>query len=127
LILVACTLLDANILLLDQTPFAGEGVNLAFEDCVELADAILKTPCLSPERLDGSIRNFESDMFRRAKKTSQMTCDMKDIMFVDGAGPRKNIESYLLRAVRDEFGWVVTTGLVAPLVYAYFYVFRCIW
>jgi hypothetical protein len=94
---------------------------------MKLADAILRTPSTSPEQLDDSIRSFESDMFRRAKKTSQLTCDMKDIMFVDGGGPRKNIENYLLRAVRDEFGWVVTTGLVAPLVYLYYFVFRCIW
>lgn len=102
-------------------------MNLAFEDSMKLADAILQISSPSPKELDDSIRSFESDMFLRAEKTSELTCDMKDIMFVDGGGPRKNIESYLLRAVRDEFGWVLTTGLVAPLVYAYFYVFRCIW
>ena len=102
-------------------------MNLAFQDSMKLADAILRTPSPSPEELDASMRSFEADMFVRAKQTAQLTCDMKDIMFVDGEGPRKNIESYLLRAVRDEFGWVLTTGLVALLVYAYFYVFRCIW
>lgn len=102
-------------------------MNLAFQDSMKLVDAILRTPSPSPKDLDDSIRSFESDMFVRAKKTSQLTCDMKDIMLVDGGGPRDNIERYLLRAVRDEFGWVVTTGLIAPLVYAYFYVFRCIW
>jgi len=94
---------------------------------MKLADAILQSSSASLQELDDSIWGFESDMFVRAKKTSQLTCDMKDIMFVDGGGPRKNVESYLLRAVRDELGWVVTTGLVAPLVYAYFFVFRCIW
>jgi hypothetical protein len=52
---------------------------------------------------------------------------MKDIMFMAGGGPRENIESYLLRAIRDEFGWVVTMGIVAPLVYAYYFLFRCFW
>jgi 2-polyprenyl-6-methoxyphenol hydroxylase-like FAD-dependent oxidoreductase len=102
-------------------------VNLAFEDSMKLADAILRTSSPSTQELDDSIRAFESDMFSRAKKTSQLTCDMKDIMFVAEGGPRENIESYLLRAVRDEFGWMVTMGIVAPLVYVYYFVFRCFW
>jgi 2-polyprenyl-6-methoxyphenol hydroxylase-like FAD-dependent oxidoreductase len=111
-----------------KTPFAGEGVNLAFEDSMELADAILtKTQSLSPQELDSSIRSFESDMFVRAKKTSQLTSDLKDLVFVDGKAPRKNIESYLLRLVGNDFGWVATMGVLAPLVYAYFFVFRLIW
>jgi len=112
---------------LNQTPFAGEGVNLALEDSLKLAEAILRTPLPSPEQLDESIRAFESDMFVRAKKTSQLTCDVKDGMFMEGGGPRKNVESFLLTMARDEFGWVVTRGLLAPLVYAYYFVFRCIW
>jgi 2-polyprenyl-6-methoxyphenol hydroxylase-like FAD-dependent oxidoreductase len=113
-----------------MTPFAGEGVNLAFEDGMKLADAIMMSPpnpSLSPEQLDDSIRAFESDMFVRAEKTTRLTRDMKDLIFVDGGGPRRNVESYLLRVVEDEYGWVVTTGLLAPLVYAYFFVFRLIW
>jgi 2-polyprenyl-6-methoxyphenol hydroxylase-like FAD-dependent oxidoreductase len=110
-----------------QTPFAGEGVNLALQDSMKLADAILKIRDASAEQLDDSIREFESDMFVRAKRTTQLTCDMKDALFVDGGGPRKNIETYLLRPVGDEYGWVVTTGLLAPLVYAYFFVFRLVW
>jgi hypothetical protein len=94
---------------------------------MKLADAILQSPSPSLEQLDDSIRAFESDMFVRAKRTTQLTCDMKDALFVDGGGPRKNIETYLLRAVGDEYGWAVTTGLLAPLVYAYFFVFRLIW
>lgn len=66
-------------------------------------------------------------MFARAEKTSQMTNDVKDTMFTPGGGPRENIERYLLRLVQDEVGWVVATGLVAPFVYAYYFVFRCIW
>jgi 2-polyprenyl-6-methoxyphenol hydroxylase-like FAD-dependent oxidoreductase len=112
-----------------QTPFAGEGVNLAFEDSMELADAILtkKTQPPSPQELDSSIRSFESDIFVRAKKTSRLTSDLKDLMFVDGKAPRKNIESYLLRLVGNDNGWVATMGVLAPLVYAYFFVFRLVW
>jgi hypothetical protein len=94
---------------------------------MKLADAILRSSYPSTQELDDSIQSFESDMFRRAKKTSQLTCDMKDIMFTAGGGPRKNIESYLLRAIRDEFGWVVTMVIMAPLVYAYHFLFRCFW
>lgn len=105
-------------------------MNLAFEDSVELAAAILQilasSPSPSPEHLDASIRSFESTMFVRAAKTAQMTCDMKDAMFTPGGGPRKNIERYLLRAAIDEIGWLATC-LVAPFVYSYYFAFRCIW
>lgn len=107
-----------------QTPFAGEGVNLALEDCLKLADAIIKSA--SPAELNSNVKAFEHDMFERARKTSQLTYDMMHAMFMIPGSPRNGIERYLIRAAEDELGWWLTR-LFTPLVYAYFFVFRLIW
>ncbi|KAK6438775.1 hypothetical protein LTR95_005023 [Oleoguttula sp. CCFEE 5521] len=107
-----------------MTPFAGEGVNLAMEDCLELAAAIFKSN--SPEGLDANVREFEKDMFVRMEKTAQLTYDMMSAMMFVEDSPRNGIEKYILRAASDEFGWLGKMVLT-PIVYAYFFVFKLIW
>jgi len=94
------------------------------EDCIELANAILKS--VSVAELDQHIQSFEEDMFSRATKTSQMTLDMMHAMFFTPDSPRNGIERYLLRAAENELGWWLTK-LCTPLVFAYYFVFRLIW
>ncbi|OQO06716.1 hypothetical protein B0A48_08503 [Cryoendolithus antarcticus] len=107
-----------------MTPFAGEGVNLAMEDCLELAAAILKST--STEELDANVRDFENDMFVRMEKTAQLTYDMMSAMMFVENSPRNGIERYILRAASDEVGWLGRLVLT-PIVYAYFFVFKLIW
>ncbi|OQO09923.1 hypothetical protein B0A48_04278 [Cryoendolithus antarcticus] len=107
-----------------MTPFAGEGVNLAMEDCLELASAILKSA--TSEELDTSVQDFEKDMFVRMEKTAQLTYDMMSAMMFVENSPRNGIEQYILRAASDEVGWLGRMVLT-PLVYAYFFVFKLIW
>ena len=107
-----------------QTPFAGEGVNLALEDAMKLAAAIKSS--YSSSDLDGNIEAFEKDMFSRATETQQMTYDMMTAMFFTPGAPRAGIEWYILRAVRGELGpWI--TALLTPVVYVWFFIFKLIW
>jgi 2-polyprenyl-6-methoxyphenol hydroxylase-like FAD-dependent oxidoreductase len=49
-----------------MSPFAGQGVNLAMQDAVELAEAISEHPTL-----EGAIRAYEQSMFVRAKRAAE--------------------------------------------------------
>ena len=60
-----------------MTPFAGEGVNLAFMDCMKLAQAILSSAAdatadaaTNTALLDKNVRAFEEDMFARGKSNA---------------------------------------------------------
>jgi 2-polyprenyl-6-methoxyphenol hydroxylase-like FAD-dependent oxidoreductase len=66
-------------------PFAGEGVNLAFEDVMKLADALRG---FIPNRnitLDGALREYEKDAFPRARTAKQLSVGvMEDMLFIPG-------------------------------------------
>lgn len=109
-----------------MTPFAGEGVNLAFEDSLKLSEAIISAAA-DPSTLDAKHAAFEQDMFRRQKATQQLTKDMMDAMLFTEGAPRKGIEEYVIRAVEGEMGPWVTNMLVRPICYAWFFVFKLIW
>ena len=109
------------------TPFAGEGVNLAFEDSMRLSEAIIRAASTtSPDSLDKEVLAFEKDMFVRAKAMQSMTWSMLSAMFLTEGAPRTGIEKYLLTAVEGELGLVLTT-LLTPVVHAWFFVFKLIW
>jgi 2-polyprenyl-6-methoxyphenol hydroxylase-like FAD-dependent oxidoreductase len=113
-----------------MTPFAGEGVNLAMEDSMKLAQAIISAASSASNQTDQLHKNvaeFEEDMFKRATETQQLTYDMMHSMFLTPGAPRNGIEKYILRAVEGEMGYWVTQILLKPLVYAYFFVFKLIW
>ena len=68
-----------------QTPFAGEGVNLALKDSLELSKAIISAaqqPSIQERRdaLDNKVADFERDMFKRSAETQQLTYDMMQAM-----------------------------------------------
>jgi len=121
-----------------MTPFAGEGVNLAFSDVIDLSKAILSAAAEMPSDatttsqatagspLDDKIRAFETAMFARATEFQQQTYDMMSAMFLIPGAPRQGIEKYILRATEGELGTTLS-WLLTPLVYAYFFVFKLIW
>lgn len=112
-----------------MTPFAGEGVNLAMADALNLSVGITSAAASeSPETaLDKNVADFEREMFEYATKTQQLTYDMMSAMYFTPGSPRTGLEKYLIRAIEDEFGWWTTTLLATPLVYVYFFVFKLIW
>jgi 2-polyprenyl-6-methoxyphenol hydroxylase-like FAD-dependent oxidoreductase len=80
-----------------MTPFAGEGVNLAFEDAKSLASAIIGKSKDAKSSLDKRVTKFEEDMFVRAKRAQEMTNGMMRAMFFTVGAPRSSIESYVLK------------------------------
>ncbi|KAK4506670.1 hypothetical protein PRZ48_000402 [Zasmidium cellare] len=109
------------------TPFAGEGVNLAFEDSMRLAEAIIRaSSTTSPDSLDKEVLAFEKDMFVRAKAMQSMTWSMLSAMFLTENAPRSSIERYIITAVEGELGRTLT-WLVTPVVYVWFFVFKLIY
>jgi len=114
-----------------MTPFAGEGVNLAFADSLKLSQAIISAASSHENsdpaaQLDKEVRAFELDMFARAKETQQLTADMMELMFLVPGAPRTCIEKYIIRAVGFEMGWFLTK-LFTPAVYLWFAVFKMIY
>lgn len=119
-----------------MTPFAGEGVNLALEDALKLADAIISaraaaegggaaagTGTIPKDQLSAAVAGFEREMFSRATKTQQLTVEMMNAMYYTPGAPRSVIAPYVLTAIRGpERSWM-TLPLV-PLVYAWFFVFK---
>jgi 2-polyprenyl-6-methoxyphenol hydroxylase-like FAD-dependent oxidoreductase len=63
-----------------MTPFAGQGVNMAMQDALELAKAIIK----QPDDLTRAVREYETAMFPRAKVVMQKTWDSLLSRFAPG-------------------------------------------
>ncbi|MCJ1230235.1 hypothetical protein MMC12_006907 [Toensbergia leucococca] len=110
-----------------MTPFAGEGVNLAFEDGMKLAKAIIDASEEGGKHaLTRNIQEYEEDMFKRAKKTQELTYGMmRDILFTEGA-PRTSIEAWITRKLGYDCNPMLYPFIVAA-VYAYFFCFKLIY
>lgn len=90
-----------------MTPHAGEGVNVAMKDALNLAKAIIhSTKDEKPARkLDQEVQLFEEEMFQRAKPVAQLSkSNMEDMFFTPGA-PHTVVERYVRRAISDS--WLV--------------------
>ncbi|MCJ1256342.1 hypothetical protein MMC24_004163 [Lignoscripta atroalba] len=114
-----------------MTPFAGEGVNLAMEDAMNLAHAIIEAT--NKARGGGSsetatlltekVKAFEREMFQRAARTAEHTrLNVEDMFFAKGA-PATTIERYIHRAVKQELN-SFTAVCVGALIYMYFFWFK---
>lgn len=94
-----------------MTPFAGEGVNAAMKDALELSSALHNA--LSQEgagNFDSAVRQFEESMFERAKKFMYLTMVSKENMFADDAPYSFFICMTALFA--KEAGWDLDRGLL---------------
>jgi 2-polyprenyl-6-methoxyphenol hydroxylase-like FAD-dependent oxidoreductase len=67
-----------------MSPFAGEGVNTAMKDALELAEAITGS-IKSGNGLDLAVEKFEKGMFPRAKSVMEWTMMMKTYQFGEDA------------------------------------------
>jgi len=106
-----------------MTPFGGEGVNLAFEDALKLANAIIDGSKGGDAVLDPRISAFEKDMFVRARKAQELTDGMmKDMFFTEGA-PRSSIARWASRKVKYSLPSYISP-VVTPLIYSFFFFYK---
>ena len=63
-------------------PFAGEGVNLALEGAMRLGGAILQlVKNNSKASLEGLLREYEEDLFGRARAAQELSAGVMEDMF----------------------------------------------
>ncbi|GKT56919.1 tetracycline resistance protein from transposon [Colletotrichum tofieldiae] len=108
-----------------MTPFAGEGVNVALEDAMKLADAIIGAVTKGDglDLLDQKIEAFEQEMFPRMEKVQRLTEElMGDYMFTAGS-PRTTIATSITRHVKFETPRVLHP-LAAGMVHLFFFIRR---
>ena len=98
-----------------MTPHAGEGVNVAMEDALNLAHAIIRSVD-TENALDREIGAFEDEMMTRATKVQKHSlANTKDMYFTPGA-PHTVIDDWVRRAMAQQLGWVVEYVLPLWLV-----------
>ena len=128
-----------------MTPFAGEGVNLAFAGALNLANAIFRASQKeiegSRDQLHAEVKAFEGDMFRYAKETQQRTWTSLELMYLTPGAPRSTIERFIVgmsntcnsnvmecvdhvTAMASDEIPMILTPLLAVFVYAYFFFFK---
>ena len=80
-----------------MTPFAGQGVNIAMEDALNLAQAIIGAKDADETKFDEKIREYEQDIFERAEENAKTTKGNMDDIFFTEEGPAKLVESLAAR------------------------------
>ena len=83
------------------SPFAGEGVNLAMTDAMELAQAL--TEGLKIDDLHKNIRAFELEMFARATPIQALSTVQGDLMFFTPGAPRTTIAEWIRNALAGPY------------------------
>ena len=98
-----------------MTPHAGEGVNVAMEDALNLAHAIIRSVGNEDtvNILDKEVSAFEDEMMTRATKVQNRSlANTKDMYFTPGA-PHTVIDNWVRRVMAQRLGRVVE--FVLPL------------
>lgn len=105
------------------TPFAGEGVNMAMKDAVDLAETIVKSLLDDADDISAGIPQFESQMLKRNTKVQQTSYDMmRAVLFEQGAGGIAfNIQKWVSSAVGDEINPIL--GFIFRRLVSTFYFF----
>ncbi|KZF25962.1 FAD/NAD(P)-binding domain-containing protein [Xylona heveae TC161] len=77
-------------------------------------------------RLDGQVKDYEEDMFRRAYRTSAVSHGAMDDFFFTPGAPRSTIERWILRmlgfALQNEYPWLYF--FLRPVIFAGSYELR---
>ena len=85
-----------------MTPMAGEGVNLAMLDGLELSKAIISSAANAGNDLDAAIREYEEGMFARSLERMRETWDNLELFFGKDA-PREFVDTFE-RRMREHGG-----------------------
>ena len=98
-----------------MTPHAGEGVNVAMEDALKLADAIIRSAKSEDliNALDKEVSVFEDEMMTRATKVQKHSLANTEDMYLNPAAPHATIDNWVRRAMAQQLGWVVE--IVLPI------------
>ncbi|KAH0840481.1 Tetracycline resistance protein from transposon Tn4351/Tn4400 [Fonsecaea pedrosoi] len=104
-----------------MTPFAGEGVNKAMKDSLELAEA-LEQALKEQGNVDEAVRKYEENMFPRAKRYQKKTMTNKQGMF-SREGPVTFLVG-MIDGAAEEMGKDLNKGWIAwvplkTMMYAY--------
>jgi 2-polyprenyl-6-methoxyphenol hydroxylase-like FAD-dependent oxidoreductase len=103
-----------------MTPYAGEGVNQALDDAMQLARAINGAVDKDDEELDKAIKSFEEVMFARVGPVQKLTWELlQDWMYTPGA-PRTVMAKSISRHVKHRLPWVLQPLGVAA-VHGYYF------
>jgi 2-polyprenyl-6-methoxyphenol hydroxylase-like FAD-dependent oxidoreductase len=108
-------------------PFAGEGVNIAMKDSMNLARVIIKAEMQGDKAvLEAGVKSFEEDMFRRAEAVqSRSVANMQDMILTEGA-PYTSIERYVTRALQSQSGPILGLVVVIP-VYLFYWFYKLLY
>lgn len=92
-----------------MTPHAGEGVNVAMEDALNLADAIIRSSKSEDpiSALDKEISLFEDEMMTRATKVQNHSLANTNDMYFNPGAPHAVIDKWVRRAMAQQLGWAV--------------------
>ncbi|OAP64771.1 hypothetical protein AYL99_00743 [Fonsecaea erecta] len=93
-----------------MTPFAGEGVNKAMKDSLELAEALEKA-LKDQSNVDEVVRQYEENMFPRAERYQRKTMSNKQGMF-STEGPVAFLVA-MIDGAAEEMGKDLTKGWLA--------------
>lgn len=98
-----------------MTPHAGEGVHVAMEDALNLADAIIRSAKCEDviNKLDKEVSVFENEMMARATKVQNHSFANAKEMHLNPGAPHAVIDKWVRRAMAEELGWIVE--VVLPL------------
>ncbi|KIV86381.1 hypothetical protein PV11_01993 [Exophiala sideris] len=93
-----------------MTPFAGEGVNKAMKDALELAEA-LEYALKTNGDIDEAVKNYEDAMFPRAKMYQLRTLRNKNSVFTENGAV--NFMVTLVDMASEEMGYDLHKGWLA--------------
>lgn len=84
------------------TPFAGEGVNSAMLDALQLGRGVI-TACEKEESIDAAVQKYEAEMFHRAEAVAHKTLRNLKMIFAEDA-PKGFVEWFLSHVPPAEEG-----------------------
>ncbi|KAH9898713.1 hypothetical protein F4778DRAFT_192869 [Xylariomycetidae sp. FL2044] len=112
-------------------PFAGEGVNVAFDDARKLADAIIEAVQTHQEKKDGGssfaaqldrrVEAFELDMFRRMEVVQRQTYELTQLWFFTPGDQRRVVPKVLLAHMKPSVPGVLFP-VASVLLHAWWFV-----
>lgn len=118
-----CTLIGDSAHLMN--PFAGEGVNAALRDSLDLANHIIAAAKkeLGKQDILQCVAVAEDEMMTRVAKAQILTQDINELMMFSKGSPRKVIEKLILRNLSDSMNPFLFSN-VKLIVYIYFFFFK---